>query len=134
MAQMYFVERREDNHVAGHELWYTNVEYHSMTLAIEEHVLQARAHALAGVPLNYAGDDDAAADEDSVCCVGIEHLLTDDVMLEMEACRARCIQAVLAEQARQDASEMDIALASLAQTRKVALRARKLGKLHHEAI
>jgi len=143
MAQMFIVERHEDydqnnNNVARHELWYSTSDIHSMKRAIEQDVLQVRAQALAGVPFNYAGDGDASADEFSVCCIGIEYLLTPNVMLEMEADRARCIHAVLAEQVRQDPSARfgweAIALASIAQTRKVALRARTLGELHQEAI
>jgi hypothetical protein len=141
-AKLYIVERHEDyekkndhnNNVARHELWYTKAEYYSMRRAIEQDALHVRAQALAGVPCSYAGDDDASADERSVCGVGIEHLLTPACTLEVRACRARCKRAVLAEQARQDASEMDIALASLAQTRKAVLRARKIGKLHKDAI
>ena len=88
--------------------------------------------------LQLAGDDDASAVESSVCCVGIERLLTADVMLEMEAYRARCIHAVLAEQSRQDLSAQfcweAIAHASFAQTREVALRARTLGQLQQDSI
>jgi hypothetical protein len=86
--QVHIVKRHEDNNVARHELWYTKAEYYSMKLAIEEDVLQVRAQALAGVLFNYAGDDDASADESSVCCIGIEHLLTANVMLEVKVCRA----------------------------------------------
>jgi hypothetical protein len=143
MAQMFIVERHEDygkksNNVARHELWYTTPEVHSMRRAIERDVLQVRAQALTGAPITYAGHNIASADESSVCCIGIEHLLTAEIMIEMEACRARCIQAVLAEQARQGPSARlgweAIALASFAQTRKVALRARKFGQLQQDSI
>jgi hypothetical protein len=151
-VQLYIVERQEDygkkknnnnddddnNKVARHELWYTEAEFHSMRRAVEQDALHVRAQALAGVPCSYAGDDDddASAVESSVsiCCIGIEHLLTRACTLEVKACRARCIRAVLAEQARQDASEMNIALASLSQTRKAKLRAWKLGDLHRNSI
>ncbi|KAK1745371.1 hypothetical protein QTG54_003295 [Skeletonema marinoi] len=137
-AQMYTVERHEDygnmnNGVARHELWYTKAEYYSMKLAIREDVGEVRAQALAGGPFNYAGndEDDASAEESSasVCCIGIEHLLTPACMLKVKTCRARCTRAVLVEQSRQGASEMDVALASFSQTRKSVLRGRKLGKL-----
>eukprot|EP00985_Skeletonema_marinoi_P026507 scaffold20591_cov168-Skeletonema_marinoi.AAC.1 len=104
-----------------------------MRRTIEQDVLQVRAQALAlvGIPFHYdhAGDDEASASEfeSSVCCVGIDHLLTPAIILETAACRARCILAVLIAQAGQDVSEMDITLASLTQTRKVQLRARKRG-------
>jgi len=144
-AQMYTVERHEDygnmnNGVARHELWYTKAEYYSMKLAIREDVGEVRAQALAGVPFNYAGndDDDASSAEESsatsVCCIGIEHLLTPACVLKVNTCRARCTRAVLVEQSRQGASEMDVALASFSQTRKSVLRGRKLGKLHQGSI
>jgi hypothetical protein len=97
MAEMFIVERLEDydqnnnnNNVARHELWYSASDIHSMRRAAAQDVLQVRAQALAGVPFNYAGDDDASADESSICCIGIENLLTVNVMLKVEACRARC--------------------------------------------
>jgi len=101
---------------------------------IKQDVLQVRAQALGGAPFNYAGDDEASTFESSVCCVGIEHLLTPACLLEVKACRARCILAVLIAQAGQDASAMDIALASLTQTRKAQLRARKRGMLLQDSI
>ena len=70
----------------------------------------------------------------------IAHLLTPACVNEVMACRARCKRAVLAEQARQDQDPNarlgweHIALASLAETRKAVLRARKLGKLHQDSI
>lgn len=148
-AQMYIVERHEDYgnnsyNVSRRELWYTASNFQSMRRAIEQDVLQVRAQALAGVPFNYGGDDDASAsasaNESSVCCFGIENFLTANFMLEMEACRARCIQAVIAEQARRGgpSARFDdweaIALASYAQTRKVAIRARKLGQLQQDFV
>jgi hypothetical protein len=102
MAEMFIVEQHEDydqknnNNVARHELWYSASDIHSMRRAAAQDVLQVRAQALAGVPFNYAGDDDASADESSVCCIGIENRLTVNVMLEVEACRARCLHAVFA--------------------------------------
>ncbi len=75
-------------------------------------------------------------------CVGIEHLLTRASMNEVRTCRARCVDAVLEEQARQmtDQSASSrlgwaaIALASLTQTRTSTLRAQILGQLHQESI
>jgi hypothetical protein len=126
------VERHEDydteHKVARHELWYTKAEYHDMRLDIKEDVLEVRSNAADGFPFDYSGDDDA-----SVCCIGIEHLLTPACILEVRRCRARCVYAVLAKQATsQDLS--GIALASFAQTRKAALRARTLGKLHRDSV
>jgi len=135
-ARRYIVERHEDydteNTVARHELWYTKAEYRDMRLAVKEDVLEVRAKAADGSPFDYSGSDDA-----SVCCIGIEHLLTPACLLEVKRCRARCVYAVLAVQARppdQSSSDIDIALASIGQTRKAALRARTLGKLHQNAI
>ena len=111
-----------------------------MRRTIEQDVLQVRAQALAlvGIPFHYdhAGDDEASVFESSVCCVGIEHLLTPAFILETAACRARCILAVLIAQAQagQDVSELDIALASLTQTRSAQLRARKRGMLLQDSI
>ena len=140
-AQLYIVGRHEDyknkiNNVARHDLWYTKSDYYSMGRAIEQDVLQVRAQALVGAPFNYAGDDEASAFESSVCCVGIEHLLTPAFILETAACRARCILAVLIAQAQAglDVSELDIALASLTQTRSAQLRARKRGMLLQDSI
>ena len=135
-ARRCIVERHEDfdseNTVARHELWYTKAEYREMRLAVKQDVLEVRSKAANGFPFNYSGSDDA-----SVCCIGIEHLLTPACLLEVKRCRARCVYAVLAVQARPQAlSELDIeiALASVGQTRKVALRARTLGKLHQNSI
>jgi len=134
-AQLYIVERHEDyENIARHDLWYTKSDYYSMGCNIKQDVLQVRAQALGGAPFNYAGDDEASTFESSVCCVGIEHLLTPACLLEVKACRARCILAVLIAQAGQDASAMDIALASLTQTRKAQLRARKRGMLLQDSI
>ena len=143
----YIVEQRhegyntENNRVARHELWYTKTEYHQMRLAVKEDVLEARSKAEAGSPFNYSGNDGASAKakESSGCCIGIEHLLTPVCFLEVERCRARNVYAVLVAQARSkhlppSDSEIDIALASIAQTAKVELRARSIGKLHQDSI
>jgi hypothetical protein len=133
-AQLRIVKRHGDT-TPRQELWYTKLEYYLMKLAVKEDVLQVRMQALAGA----AGKkDDASPEENNVCCMGIEHLLAPAWAFEVTACRARCRRAVLAEQAKQDqdpsASEgfglEAIALASLAETRTTAVRARKLGKLH----
>ena len=115
-----------------------------MKLAVERDVLEVRANASAGAPFRYSGDDDDAdessggSSSSSVCCIGIEHLLTPACALGVKTCRARCKQAVFSEQARQSPSARysweGTALASIAQTRKPALRARILGKLHRDSI
>ena len=71
------------------------VEYDlMMRLAVYEDALK----------FSYAGNDEdsasAEAEESSVCCIGIEKRLSRAFRLEVKACRARCISAVLAEQAR----------------------------------
>jgi hypothetical protein len=138
MVQLYTVERHE-NTVARHELWYTKDEYHSMKLDIREDVLRARS--MQSPLFNYSGNDnDDSSEESSGVWIGIAHLLTPAVMLEVRTCRARCVYAVLAKQASLRPSarfrweHIDIALASLAQTRKATLRARKLGKLHRKSL
>mmetsp|Transcript_19906 Transcript_19906/g.30330 ORF Transcript_19906/g.30330 Transcript_19906/m.30330 type:complete len:148 (+) Transcript_19906:112-555(+) len=133
-ALLYIVNRQQDydkkNDVARNELWYTAADFHSMRQAVAQDVFHVRAQALAGVPFNYAGDD-----ESSVCCVGIENFLTAGFMVEMSACRERCTDAVLVEQAREDHhSARAIAIASFAQTKKVVRRATMLGKVHQDSI
>mmetsp|Transcript_24516 Transcript_24516/g.37132 ORF Transcript_24516/g.37132 Transcript_24516/m.37132 type:complete len:151 (+) Transcript_24516:69-521(+) len=124
-AQLYIVERRHEDNEDRNKLWYTKSDYNSMKRTLKQDVLQARA-------------GDALSEEDSGFWIGIAHLLTTACMLEVKACRFLCVRAVLAEQARQSSSTSfrweNIALASLAQTRKAVLRARKLGKLHQESI
>ena len=125
-AQLYIVERRHEDNEDKNKLWYTKADYNSMKRTLKQDVLQARAN------------DAVSKEEDSGFWIGIAHLLTPACMLEVKACRFRCVRAVLAEQARQSSSASvgweDIALASLAETRKAVLRARKLGKLHQESI
>ena len=102
-AQLYIVHRHEDKN----ELWYTDAEYNSMKRNIKQDVLQARA-------------SDWTTEEDRGSWIGIAHLLTPAFALEVQACRRRCVRAVLAEQARQLPSEClrseGIALASSAET------------------
>ena len=130
-SQLQVFERPE---VARDELWYTKRDYARMKLAIRRDILAIRNSNDAVV-----GDDIDALNEseESVCLMGIEHLLTPApaCMNEVRACRARCIQAVLTEQARQGGAGWDrIAFVSIAQTRRAKLRARKLGQLHQESI
>ena len=109
-----------------------------MRRAAVEDVLQVRARISSGAPLNYSGSGEAgapAAEEESrsVCCIGIEHLLTPAIVRQRRACIDRCIDAVLTEQERRGSSEMDIALASFVHSRGATLRARKLGRLHQDS-
>jgi hypothetical protein len=138
--QVRSVKRHED---PRHELWYTTVEYDLMKLDMKEDVLNIRAETSSDdAAVACLGDDDAAAEEDSGFWIGIAHLLTPACVKEVIACRAGCKRAVLAEQARQDLylypSERlrweAIALASLTETSMAVLRARELGKLHHDSI
>ena len=118
---IYIVDRHEHKN----ELWYTEAEYNSMKLDIRRDVFQARAN-------------DAVSEEDSGFWIGIAHLLTPAIILEVKDGRNRCIRAVLTVQARQGPLARfrceDIARASLAETRKAILRARKLGRLHQNSI
>ena len=88
-AQLQVFERPN---VDRNELWYTKRDYARMKLAIRRDVLAIRNSNDAVV-----GDDIDASNEseESVCLMGIEHLLTPACMNEVRACRARCIQAVL---------------------------------------
>ena len=126
--------------VACHELCYTEAEFHLMKLVRRNDVLTARATRAAMISREAVEEEDSSTKE-SVCLMGIEHLLTPARVKEVEACRIRCIQAVLKEQARAKARSPSaarfcdwewekIALASVDQTRKATMRARKLGKLH----
>ena len=130
-AQLHIFNRPN---VARHELSYTKSEYDLMKLVVGEDVLAVRAGRTSREP----GD---GYKESALCFMGIEHLLTPTCIDEVRACRARCIRAVLTEQARATSASATrfvgwetIALASFAQTRKAGLRARKLGKLHQESI
>ncbi len=167
---MHIFEHSEDSNgksvvVDREELWYTPAEYDRMTLAVRESVLKVwrKQRAIADVPVNYsASNQDEDGDSPSPAraqaeagaelqgvlsdCIGIEHLLTRASMLEVRACRARCVRGVLEEQARQrmDADQDQsvssrlrwntIALSSLTQTRRTTIRARMLGKLHREVV
>ena len=117
-AQLYIFERHD---VARSELTYSKAEYHRMKVAAMEDVLA----------LCSARTSETSTDEESLCFTGIEHLLTPACMHEVRTCRARCIQAVLTEQARAGGpasghSWETVALASIAQTRRANLRARRL--------
>ena len=111
-------DNKEKDNNDHHEFWYTESECFAMRRAAIQDAVKVLSNALAGAPFDYSGNNDDA----SVCCVGIENLLA---MSKVSESVDRCISAVLTEQERHGSSEMDIALASIAQTRKVALRARK---------
>jgi hypothetical protein len=114
-----------------------------MRLAVKKSVLEVRAMRSAGVPISYSSDDDvdgSSNDNDCLILIGIEHLLTPANAVRVKECRRRCVRAVLQEQARQRMNPSAtfkwdaIAAASFVETRKAAARARKLGKLHKDAI
>jgi hypothetical protein len=136
--EMYIVDRHDDNKdVDRHDLWYNELDYSRMKLATEKSVLKTRAMASAGVPISDSGDDGTSDD----CLIGIEHRLTRACALKVMVCRRRCVRAVLQEQARQMMNPsttfkawVDIAAASFVVTRKAAIRAEKLGKLHRDSI
>eukprot|EP00986_Skeletonema_menzelii_P000095 scaffold13_cov137-Skeletonema_menzelii.AAC.1 len=83
-AQMYIFERPK---VARNELSYTKAEYDLMKLVIRQDILAIRTSKEA------VDDDTSTPAEESVCLMGIEHLLTPACMNEVRACRARCIVA-----------------------------------------
>ena len=122
------------HNVARRELWFTAAEYNLMALVRQRDVLRLRAERAS----NEAADDYVDV-ERSGSWIGLTHLLTQAIIDEVRACRARCILAVLTEQTRQgptasasfDSCEA-IALASSAQTRQPVLRARRLGELHQQ--
>eukprot|EP00984_Skeletonema_dohrnii_P004203 scaffold1480_cov106-Skeletonema_dohrnii-CCMP3373.AAC.4 len=140
-AKLHIVPRHDDREgVHRNDLWYNGSDYSRMKLANQKSVLKVRAMASAGVPVSYSGDDGPSDD----CLIGLEHLLTPATILGVMACRRRCVRAVLQEQeqARQamnpSACETfrwdNIAMASFDETRRAAVRARKLGKLHRDSI
>eukprot|EP00984_Skeletonema_dohrnii_P011003 scaffold4355_cov81-Skeletonema_dohrnii-CCMP3373.AAC.3 len=105
--------------------FYTSSEYDLMKLVVRgDDVLAARA---ARTSRGVVDDDVSTKEKASVCFIGIEHLLTSACTDEVRACRARCIRAVLTEQARARSASATrfgwetIALAPFAQTRKAAL-------------
>ena len=123
---------RHDN--ARRELWFTTEEYNLMALVRQRDVLRLRARRAA----NEITDANDNVDR-SGSWIGLAHLLTQAIIDEVRACRARCILAVLTEQARQGPSASAslnsceaIALASSAQTRQPVLRARRLGERHQQ--
>lgn len=147
-STLYLVHRHDDyEEVDRQDLWYDDSDYFRMTLARQNSVRKVRALASAGVPVSYSG----AGHEGSPfheCLIGIERLLTSATIVAVMTCRRRCIRVVLEEQARQrqrqrmNSSESgteifgwdDIAFASIDATRRAAVRARKLGKLHHDSV
>ena len=84
------ISRRHN--VARHELVYTKEEYDRMNLAIWEDVLAARSRESA---------DGGTSTNESVCLIGIEHLLKPELIAEVRGCRRRCTRAVLTEQAKE---------------------------------
>ena len=133
-AQLHIYEPHDN--IARRELWFTRTEYDLMKLAVQEDVLEFRAERTS---IDKAGSDDDAVEVSSGFWIGIAHLLTQSCIDQVRACRARCTVAVLTEQARHGPHASsnkweNIALASLTQTRQPALRARKLAKLHREAL
>lgn len=139
ISEMKYVKRLTDYDEGNrHELWYSKFEYGLMKRANWVAVHAIRAKSSAGVPVSYGGNDGGSGSGDE-CLVGIERFLTQGCINAVRTCRERCVHAVLLEQSRQASmpsrwSASNIALASLAQTRHVAIRARKLGQLHREAI
>ena len=135
-AKLHIIPRHDDREgVHRNDLWYNGSDYSRMKLANQKSVLKVRAMASVGVLVSYPGDDGPSDD----CLIGLEHLLTPATILGVMACRRRCVRAVLQEQARQRMNSdifgwNNIAMASLDETRKATVRARKLGKLHHVSI
>ena len=135
---------RED--VDRQDLWYSEADLELMKLAALKDVLKVRDQLATGVPIDYfLGENDN--DDSIVCLMGIESRYSRAHIIEVKACRERCVHAVLQEQERQhmmavsssvlftDWQRQDlIALASFSQTRNAATRARKLGLLHQASV
>ena len=128
------------------DLWYSEADLELMKLAALKDVLKVRDQLATGVPIDYfLGENDN--DDSIVCLMGIESRYSRAHIIEVKACRERCVHAVLQEQERQhmmavsssllftDWQRQDlIALASFSQTRNAATRARKLGLLHQASV
>eukprot|EP00986_Skeletonema_menzelii_P015668 scaffold12351_cov141-Skeletonema_menzelii.AAC.1 len=141
-TSLFYIVPRHDVHDDVHreDLWYNNSDYSRMKLARQDFIHNVRAMASAGVPIRSSSARDEGSSFDG-CLIGIEHLLTPATVLEVMVCRRRCVRVVLEEQARQmmnplattDALGWDnIAIASIVETRRATVKARKLGKLHHD--
>ncbi len=135
---------RED--VDRQDLWYSEADLELMKLAALKDVLKVRDQIASGVPIDYFLGDNGH-DDSIVCLMGIESRYSRAHIIEVRACRERCVHAVLQEQERQqmmavsssllftDWQRQDlIALASFSQTRNAATRARKLGLLHQASV
>ena len=139
-AETAQVQTFERPNVDRRELFYTQAEYDLMALARRQDVLKVRVAMASRDGEEDDEDKTVTKAEESVCVMGIEHLLTPVCIKAVRTCRARCIGAVLTAQARARQGPCRgfgweaIALASLAQTRNATLRATKLGKFHHESI
>mgnify|MGYP006931559206 CR=1 FL=1 len=122
---------KEENNGACHELWYIGPELNSIRRATFADIDELRARVAAGARLSYEVNDD---DADDVSWLGIERLVIPALALETRACVDRCIDAVLSEQGRHGSSEIDIALASFAQSRRAAQRAMRLAEFLQDSM
>ena len=133
LAAIYNVDRHDnDDKVDRHDLWYNKSDCSRMRLAIKKSILKVRLRIAARLPICYSGKADSFDD----CLIGMEHLLTQETVIEVKTCRRRCVRAVLQEQEMNSATSGwdNIANASFVESRRAAIRARKLGKLHHDSI
>ena len=119
----------EENNVAHHELWYIGSELNSIRRATFADIDELRARVAAGARLSYEVNDDT-----DVSWLGIERLVIPALVIETRACIDRCIDAVLSEQGRHGSSEITIALASFAQSRRAAQRALRLAEFLQDSM
>jgi len=119
----------EEHNVACHELWYTGSELNSIRRAATADIVELRARVAAGARLSNEVNDDT-----DVSWLGIERLVIPALVIETRACIDRCIDAVLSEQGRHGSSEIEIALASFAQSRRAAQRALRLAEFLQDSM
>ena len=143
-----FAKHGDREGVCYNDLWYTQSDIERMKIAAVHDTLEVNNQIAAGVSIDrlIEMEQNANLESSTICLAGIESRLTQLATNEVRACRARCVLAVLREQERQQQimslpslfedryrSDM-IALASLSQTTKSALRARTIGLLHQKYV
>lgn len=140
------VSRHDDREgVYNSDLWYARSDIKLMKLAAMQDVLVVHDLVAAGVSIDRLIELEQNTDLEkyNVCLTGIESRLTEEGHYEVGASRARCVLAVLLEQAKlmslssliEDWQISDmIALASSSQTSKTTLNAQRIGLLHQEYV
>ena len=138
-VEIYPIGRNYDN--VNH--WYNNSDYSVMKLAKKKEIVKGRVLMSGADPLRYSTINCS----NDYCLIGIEHHLTRATASEYVACRRRCVQAVLQEQARQkkmnsfaiskhgqDSQWNDIANASSLESKTAVMRAQQKANIVRNSI